>query len=325
MKPPMSLRTLAILSALALAGPATSQAEAPQKQAAATPGVMQREAVWYSEQVRVVGRLFKPAGATGDLPAAILAPGWGRTADTLDVYAAQLAASGIVALTIDYRGWGRSGGFVYLGERFDSYDRQRFTDATPELVIRRGRLDPDAQVQDIRNAITYLQSRPDVDPNRIGVMGVDMAGGHVVSVMGMDARAKAGVALTPIIPGAGETPQSFVPDSVTQQQMIRLARDGAPPRNAGEAKARNALEASLALAEYKPFWRLSAIPADHPIDFIAAGTDDKVDNAANAVAAYRAMRANGMIETIEGARHALKPDQAAEAARMAAAFFKSKL
>ena len=82
---------------------------------------------------------------------------------------------------------------------------------TALLAVRRGRLDPEDQVQDIRNAITFVQSDAGVDATRIGVLGVDLAGGHVVSVMGLDARAKSGVAVSPGIPGAGEAKLSTFP------------------------------------------------------------------------------------------------------------------
>lgn len=290
-------------------------------------GVTVREANWYSEQVRVSGRLFLPAdhSQSSATPAVVLAPGWEAIAESLDVYAATLAANGIVALSVDYRGWGRSGAHLYLGERVDTYDKMRFSEQTPELIFRRGRLDPDHQVQDIRNAITFIQSEPGVDRARIGVLGVDMGGGHVVSVMSMDARAKAGVAVAPVIPGQGEDKKSFVPDAATQAQMIRLAREGAPPRTAGEARARNALEARLALAEYKPFWRLEAIPEAAALRFIIAETDDQIDNVVHARSAAALLKGPHDVQSIPGALHELTSAQASEAAALAAAWMKQWL
>src|SRR5262245_59147878 len=67
----------------------------PPVAAAMAPGVAMREVTWYSEQVKVSGRLFLPAGfsASSKAPGVVLAPGWGETADTMDVYAAELAAN----------------------------------------------------------------------------------------------------------------------------------------------------------------------------------------------------------------------------------------
>jgi len=311
--------------------PPTPQASTSTPVASTTalaPGVSMKEANWYSEQVRVSGRLFLPAGFSTNAKSAagvVLAPGWDKTAETLDGYAAELAAQGIVALAIDYRGWGRSGAELYLGERVDAYDKMRFSEQTPDLVFRRGRLDPEHQVQDIRNAITFLQSEPGVDRARVGVFGLDLGGGHVISVMAMDARAKVGVAVTPDIPGQGEEEKSFIPNATAQAEMIKLARDGAPPRTEAAARARNAQEAGLALSEYKPFWRLDAVPATSSIRFIVAEADDALDNAVNARAAARELKGPKDVQSIRGALHMLTPSQTAEAAKLTASWMKEKL
>jgi dienelactone hydrolase len=278
-----------------------------------------REARWFSEQVEVAGRLFSPAGLTGQhtAPAVVLAPGWGETAQSLDAYAAALVEQGIVALAIDYRGWGRSGGFVYLNERVEVDDRQRFSQHTPDLVIRRGRLDPEHQVQDIRNAITFLQSERGVDPARIGALGIDIAGGHVIAVLAMDARVKAGVAVTPIIEGEGIERKSLIPSPQTLAEMIRLARSR-PPQTAAEGKARNAVESELALAEYMPFWRADLIPATAAVQFITAAADERVDNARHALAVQKALKGPTEVHNLPGAKHRLTPQQTQDAATAAA-------
>ena len=322
------------LMGLALSACASGPSDAPQSaSSAATPaaalpaGVTMREASWYSEQVRVSGRLFlPPATANGAARAAVvLAPDWGKTAETVDAYAAELAANGIVALSVDYRGWGRSGAELYLGERVDTYDKMRFSEQTPDIAFRRGRLDPEHQVQDLRNAITFIQSEPGVDRARIGVLGVGLGGGHVVSVMGMDARAKAGVGVTPDIPGQEDPEKSFIPDATTQAEMIKLAREGAPPRTESTARARNAQEGRLALAEYRPFWRLDAIPPTASVRFIIAETDDFLDNAVNARAAARELKGTKDVQSIPGALHRLTPAQTSAAAKLAAEWMKEKL
>jgi dienelactone hydrolase len=317
------------LSACASAtSPEPQHASGPVASAIALPsGVTMREANWYSEQVRVSGRLFAPSGPADGAakPAVVLAPDWGKTAETLDAYAAELAVQGIVALAIDYRGWGRSGAELYLGERVDTYDKMRFSEQTPDIVFRRGRLDPEHQVQDLRNAITFIQSEPGVDRARIGILGIGLGGGHVVSVMGMDARAKVGVGVTPDIPGQEDPEKSFLPDAASQAEMIKLAREGAPPRTEAAARARNAQEGRLALAEYKPFWRLDAIPAAAAVRFIVAETDDFLDNAVNARAAARELKGAKDVQSLPGALHQLTPAQTAAATKLAAEWFKQRL
>jgi dipeptidyl aminopeptidase/acylaminoacyl peptidase len=76
--------------------------------------------------------------------------------------------AGFVALTFDYRGFGGSQGTKW-------------------------RLIPLEQVDDIRNAITYLQDQPQVDPERIGLWGTSFGGGHAPYTAGIDTRVKAAV------------------------------------------------------------------------------------------------------------------------------------
>ena len=327
----IALAGLALAACSTSPSPQASSADAPRAAAsapAALPaGVSFKEASWYSEQVKLSGRLFTPAAANASAkaPAVVLAPAYGETAETLDAYAAELAAQGIVALAVDYRGWGRSGAELYLGERVDTYDKMRFSEQTPDIVFRRGRIDPDHQVQDLRNAITYLQSLPEVDRAKIGVAGIGLGGGHVISVMAMDMRAKAGVAITPDIPGQGEEEKSFVPDAATQAEMIKLAREGAPPKTAAAARARNEQENRLMGQEYKPYWRLDAVPQTSAVRFIIAESDEFLDNFTNARPAAKELKGPNDIKVIAKASHKLNAAQTSEAAKLAAEWLKARL
>jgi dienelactone hydrolase len=151
---------------------------------AATASLAQntKDVTFYSEDVHCHARLFLPKdfSATGKSPAVVLAPGWGETATSIEKYAALFAAQGLVAMTIDYRGWGKSGGYIYLLDNLRYDDRLRFSQHTAKVRIRRKRLLPSDQILDIRNAISYLQGEPGVDRTRIGVWGTDMAGGHAI-------------------------------------------------------------------------------------------------------------------------------------------------
>jgi dienelactone hydrolase len=326
----MKSQALLALAGLALAACSTSPApnvvDSAPRAAIASPAslpasVSFSEASWYSEQVKLSGRVFTPASATtaAKAPAVVLAPAYGETADTLDAYAAELAAQGIFALAVDYRGWGRSGAELYLGERVSTYDAQRLSEHTADIIYRRGRIDPEQQVQDLRNAITYLQSLPNVDRAKIGVAGLGLGGGHVISVMAMDARAKVGVAVTPDIPGHGEEEKSFVPDAKTQAEMIKLAREGAPPRTASAAKARNEQENRLMANEYKPFWRLDAVPQTASVRFIIAENDTSARPAA------KELKGANDVKVIAKTGQKLDAAQTSEAAKLAAEWLKQKL
>jgi dipeptidyl aminopeptidase/acylaminoacyl peptidase len=141
-----------------------------------------------SEQVRffshgcaLAGTLLLPDGASADTPVPAVAqgPGWLglRDAKLYKPYHEALLAGGIGILVFDYRGFGGSEG-----------------DATY--------LDPMTQVADWRNAISYLETRPEVDAHRLGVFGSGgTGGGNAVAVAGLDTRVRATVAQNPIADG----------------------------------------------------------------------------------------------------------------------------
>lgn len=101
------------------------------------------------------------AGAGGPAPCVVMAHGFSLTrSDGLAAYAERFAAAGTHVLVFDHRYLGDSGG----------NPRQRFRIAE--------------QQEDLRNAVAYARSRPDVDPSRIVLWGYSFAGGHVTSLLG---------------------------------------------------------------------------------------------------------------------------------------------
>ena len=267
--PSKALPALATPPAIAVAGMA--------------PGaVTAKDVSFFSEAVLMHGRLFLPSGFTtgGAAGAVVLAPGWGETAASIEVHAAHLAAKGIVAMAIDYRGWGKSGGFIYLADNTRWDDRLRFSQHTSKVRIRRKRLLPEAQLIDIRNAITFLQGEPGVDPARIGVWGVGVSGGHAVALAAIDARVKTAVAVMPVIPGKDTPRESFNPSPAQRNTMVRLARTGQAPNAHAAAVAMNTDETSIALAEYRPFNLTDQIPKTIQILYLDSAKD-AADAAAN--------------------------------------------
>ena len=139
------------------------------------------EVRFYSRGSALAGTLQLPDGASLDQPVAAVAqgPGWLglRDAKLYDPYHEGLLAAGIGVLVFDYRGFGGSEG-----------------DATY--------LDPMTQVEDWRNAITYLETRPEIDPGGIGAFGSGgTGGGNAVMVGGLDDRVKAVVSQVPVADG----------------------------------------------------------------------------------------------------------------------------
>lgn len=110
-------------------------------------------------------------------PAIVMGHGFGALKESLVNEAEHLTAAGFVTLAIDYRSFGESGGEP------------------------RGDLFPLNEVEDFRNAISYLQSRDDVDPERIGLWGMSFGGGVVIMTAAVDRRVKAVVSIVPVVNG----------------------------------------------------------------------------------------------------------------------------
>ncbi len=277
-------------------------------------GVTTKDAHFYSEGVLCYGRVFLPNGTSADskLPAVVLAPGWGETHAAIDRYAAEFAGRGLVAMTIDYRGWGQSGGYLYTVDRLQQDDRFRFMQLTANVRSRRKRLLPKDQVEDIRNAISYLEGEPGVDGARVGLWGADMAGGHALVVAATDPRVKAFVAVAPVIDGRDVPAMADRFTPALLEEAIQLARNGLTAAPAGQA-----LETKLALAEYHPMHFVDQIPKTAAVLFVIAEKDSVINNEANTAAS--AARMQGVKETVavKGATHTMSSAEAFAAASAA--------
>ncbi|PJE37540.1 acetylxylan esterase [Pseudooceanicola lipolyticus] len=126
----------------------------------------------------LAGWFFAAAGADGPAPTVIMCHGFSATKEMhLDGFAKTFQAAGMNVIVYDNRNLGDSGG-------------------TP-----RGEIDPEQQIRDFRDAITYAQGRADVDPNRIGAWGSSYSGGHVLVVAARDRRVKCVVSQVPLVQG----------------------------------------------------------------------------------------------------------------------------
>jgi len=136
---------------------------------------------FYSHGSALAGTLMLPDGPSADRPVAavVQGPGWLglRDAKLYQPYHDALLRAGIAVLVFDYRGFGDSEG-----------------DATY--------LDPRTQVEDYISAATYLETRPEVDPRRLGAFGSGgTGGGNAIMAAALDPRYKAMVAQVPISDG----------------------------------------------------------------------------------------------------------------------------
>ncbi|MEQ8718268.1 MAG: alpha/beta fold hydrolase [Acidimicrobiales bacterium] len=138
---------------------------------------MHESASFQSHGDTVEGLWFRPEGP-GPHPTVVMAGGWCYVKELVQPrYAQAFARAGVAALIFDYRRLGASGG-------------------TP-----RQHLDPWAQIEDYRNAISYVETRDDADPDRIAVWGISYSGGHVLVVGGLDPRVKCLISIVPVIDG----------------------------------------------------------------------------------------------------------------------------
>ena len=295
---------------------------------AQTPaGVTTRDVQFYSEAVLMKGKLFLPSGfsASSKAAAVVLAPGTAETAASVERYATKIASQGIVALAFDYRGWGRSGAFIYMAEPIRWDDRLRFSQHTAKVRLRRKRLVPDAQVTDIRNAMTFVQGEPGVDRARIGVWGADLGGGHAITIAATDARLKAIVAQTPLLAGQGAKRAAYLPTAAEQAEMVKLARNPVPAVTAAGSGTTSDPETRLGLAQYRPFLLLDVIPQTVSTLFVVAEKDTVVNNETHAVAASKVLKGATEVKTIPGSTHAMTGSAADAAADAAAAWFAKHL
>jgi len=65
----------------------------------------------------------------------------------------------------------------------------------------RQQVDPWQQTRDLRRAISYVENRPDVDGDRVGLWGISAGAGNVLFVAALDNRVKAVVAVAPPVSG----------------------------------------------------------------------------------------------------------------------------
>ncbi|MCK0150874.1 alpha/beta hydrolase [Marivita sp. S6314] len=170
-----------------------------------------RDIEFSSEGDAVRGWFYPGEGSHAPCPAIIMAHGFGAVKEMyLDRYAETFAAAGFAVLVFDYRRLGAS-------------------DGTPRQEI-----DPAAQIEDYRNAISWMSAQPDVDAKRIGLWGTSYSGGHVLVLAATDPRVKCVVSQVPTISGNAVGKRRFTPETLAPLleafHRDRKARmDGAGP------------------------------------------------------------------------------------------------
>jgi len=221
----------------------------------------------------------------------VLAQGWAGTHASIEKYGARFAEKGLVAMVIDYRGWGKSNGFTTLANkslqsRARNDDGQRFAQGEFRIETKRTRIVPAKQVEDMRNAISYLQGEPGVDREQIGLWGSSFAGGNAIAVAAMDARVKAIAMQAPSIAGKNAPAEPFRLQGKMLEDAIQRARTGQGAQIETGYVDRRIIdfETNQLVAEYRPFHQLKHI-GDRPVLFVVAQNEELFDNEDHAFAA----------------------------------------
>ncbi|MCB0852883.1 MAG: alpha/beta fold hydrolase [Bacteroidetes bacterium] len=127
----------------------------------------------------VKGWLFLPENIQPEnLPAIVMAPGFSGTKEcNYQFFAERFSQAGFAVLLFDYPNFGESSG------------------------ENRGEVDPWQQVQAYRDGISFLETKEEIDKNRIAIWGGSYSGGHAIIVCALETRVRCMVAMTPFISG----------------------------------------------------------------------------------------------------------------------------
>jgi fermentation-respiration switch protein FrsA (DUF1100 family) len=168
-------------------------------------------------KMEVVGHLFIPKSFDKHQkhPAIIVGHPMGAVKEqSADVYASTLAERGFITMAIDLSFWGESEG---------------------EL---RNAVLPDMYSEDFSAAVDFLGTRPFIDRNNIGVLGVCGSGSFVVSAAKIDPRMKA--VATVSMYDMGSANRNALNHSLTLEQRKQIIATAAEQRYAeftgGETK-----------------------------------------------------------------------------------------
>lgn len=162
--------------------------------------------------VTLRGWLYLPDSSEKPLPAISMCHGFAAVKEHgLEPFAQAFAQAGFVVLVHDHRNFGAS-------------------DGEP-----RNDIDPWAQVMDWRRAVSYLESHPKVDRQRIGIWGTSFSGGHALVLAATDRRVRCVVSQVPTISGFEQSRRRVSPDAApgfleTLSDDLREQHYGGAPR-----------------------------------------------------------------------------------------------
>jgi hypothetical protein len=160
-------------------------------------------------KMKVAGNLFMPNGLDADARSAAIVVGHPMGAvkeQSADLYATKLAERGFVTLSIDLPFWGESEG-------------------QPRNAVA-----PDVYAEAFSAAVDYVGTRPFVDRERIGVLGICGSGSFAISAAKIDPRMKAVATVSMYDMGAAN--RNALNKSLTLEQRKKVLAEAAEQRYA---------------------------------------------------------------------------------------------
>jgi uncharacterized protein len=193
---------------------------------------MDRAVKFNSDGISLAGNFTRPDGGTkGRLPGLVVAHGFAGA--RYPALAEHLARLGYGVLSFDFRGYGKSDGV-------------------------RGTVLPHEQVSDVSNAVSWLSSQSEIDPNRIAVIGSSLGGSIAIMAAAKDERIRALVSGCPL--GRG--------DSALRSQYDTKEKLDAFMRKVEETKRRNGRLARFEIV-FIPENLRGNLPPGTPMEFTA--------------------------------------------------------
>ena len=158
-------------------------------------------------KMNVAGNLFIPKGLKQNSknPAIIIGHPMGAVKEqSANLYATKMAEQGFVTLSLDLSFWGESEGQP------------------------RNAVSPDIYAEDFSAAVDFLGTRPFVDRDRIGVIGICGSGSFVISAAKIDPRLKAIATVSMYDMGAAN--RNALKHSLTLEQRKKIIAEAAEQR-----------------------------------------------------------------------------------------------
>jgi len=123
--------------------------------------------------ITLAADMYSPKSSSGRLPAIAVSGPFGAVKEqSSGLYAQEMAERGFIAIAFDPSFTGESGG-------------------EPRRIAS-----PDINTEDFMAAVDFLSVQPDIDPERIGIIGVCGWGGMAINAAALDTRIKATVTST---------------------------------------------------------------------------------------------------------------------------------